>query len=68
MKVRGLNLYTRPVQIISLTLPLFLTKGEATQHIPVPLWSNYADLKDHAVPTGQELRDFAIADLASHDE
>ena len=22
MKVRGLNLYTRPVQIISLTLPL----------------------------------------------
>ena len=68
MKVRGLNLCTRPVQIISLTLPLSLAKGEATQHITVPLWSNYADLKHHAAPTGQELLDFAIVGLASHDD
>jgi hypothetical protein len=60
MKVRGFE--------SSLTLPLSLTKSEATQRIPVPLWSSYADLEDHAAPHGAGPRDFAIVDLASHDD
>jgi hypothetical protein len=69
MKVTGLNLHARrPVQIMSLTLPSPLQRARRPGHIPVSPWSNYADLKDHAAPTDQELHGFAIVDLASHDE